>query len=272
MRRRPRSVGVGATGPLGREVVVVPLDILYRDETRVAVVKPAGLPVHRGAQDAGGGHYLLQRLRDQIGRHLYPLHRLDRPTSGVLLFALDTVTARQVAGQFSRGQVTKRYLAVVRGYAPHRGRVDYPLKRLPPRGGRRPVNRPPQRAETAYRCLARIELPFAVAPYPSSRYSLVALRPSTGRRHQLRRHMKHIAHPIVGDTCYGKGAHNRLFRERLGISGLLLTAVELRFDHPASGARTVIRAPLPRRFQKLMARFGWEDACMPKEDEDLCQR
>jgi tRNA pseudouridine65 synthase len=238
----------------------VPLELLYRDDTLVAVNKPAGLQVHRsrGSEVTAAGRYLLQRLRDQLGRWVFPLHRLDRPTSGVILFALDGDTARRVAAQFRRGEVEKHYLAVVRGYAPDAGRIDHPLKRLTSRGRGRPAAGVPQTAVTDYRCLAKVELPFAVAPYPTSRYSLVGLAPKTGRRHQLRRHLKHIAHPIIGDTCYGKGAHNHLFRERLGIRGLLLTAVGLGLDHPLTGARILIEAPLPGRFRALLKRLGWD--------------
>jgi tRNA pseudouridine65 synthase len=236
------------------------LEILYRDDTLVAVDKPAGLLVHRSQETAVAGVCLLQRLRDQIGRRVYPLHRLDRPTSGVLLFALDADTARRVAAQFRQGGVAKHYLAVVRGYAPARGRIDHPLKRLPPRGRARPAVGDAQRAVTRFQRLATVELPFAVDPHPTSRYALVALAPRTGRRHQLRRHMKHIAHPIIGDTCYGKGAHNRLFRERLGIRGLLLTAVRLGLNHPVTGERFVIAAPLPGRFEVSLKRFGWDGA------------
>jgi tRNA pseudouridine65 synthase len=247
-------------GMLAIRAKVRPLEILYRDDALVAVDKPAGLQVHRGQETSGSGAYLLQRLRDQIGQRVYPLHRLDRPTSGVMLFALDNEIARRVAEQFRRGAVVKHYIAVVRGHAPAAGCIDHPLRRLPPRGRDRTPVRPAQTAMTHFQCLAKVELPFAVDPYPSSRYALVFLVPRTGRRHQLRRHMKHIAHPIIGDTCYGKGAHNRLFRERLGIKGLLLTAVRLGLVHPSTGERIIIAAPLPARFKTLFRRVGWEAA------------
>jgi tRNA pseudouridine65 synthase len=223
----------------------------------VAVDKPAGLLVHRSQETSQVGPCLLQRLRDQIGQKIFPLHRLDRPTSGVTLFALDAPTARQVAGQFRHGAVEKQYIAVVRGHAPASGRIDHPLKRLRSRGRPRVDAGPVQTAVTDFRRIARVELPFAVDPYPTSRYALVFLVPRTGRRHQLRRHMKHIAHPIIGDTCYGKGAHNRLFRDRLNIRGLLLTAVHLDLVHPSTGERITIAAPLPARFELLFRRVGW---------------
>lgn len=247
-------------GTMAIRANVRPLEILHRDDALVAVDKPAGLQVHRSEETSGSGAYLLQRLRDQIGQRVYPLHRLDRPTSGVMLFALDTETARRVAEQFRRGAVEKQYIAVVRGHAPAAGSIDHPLRRLPPRGRDRTPVRRTQTAMTHYQCLAKVELPFAVDPYPTSRYALVFLVPRTGRRHQLRRHMKHIAHPIIGDTCYGKGAHNRLFRERLGIRGLLLTAVRLGLVHPSTGEPIIIAAPLPARFKTLFRRVGWEVA------------
>jgi tRNA pseudouridine65 synthase len=247
---------MGAT--MAARAEVRPLEILYQDEALVAVDKPAGLLVHRSQETSGAGPYLLQRLRDQIGQRVFPLHRLDRPTSGVMLFALDAHTARQVADQFRCGGVEKHYLAVVRGHAPAAGRIDHPLKRLRPRGRGRGAPGPVQRAVTEFQRVARVELPFAVDPYPTSRYALVSLAPRTGRRHQLRRHMKHLAHPIIGDTSYGKGAHNRLFRERLGIRGLLLTAVRLGVEHPGTGERIIIEAPLPPRFKILFEQVGWE--------------
>jgi tRNA pseudouridine65 synthase len=239
--------------------VPAPLRILYQDAHFVALNKPAGMLVHRSSEAPETSNFALQRMRDHVGQRVYPLHRLDRPTSGVLLFALDQDTARRMAPLFHQGGVRKQYLAVVRGYTATEGCIDHPLKRLPVRRRPKAHDGRLQDAVTTYRRLGKIELPFGVDRHPTSRYSLIALRPKTGRRHQLRRHMKHIAHPIIGDTCYGKGAHNRFFADHFGCPRLLLTAVALSFEHPLTGTTVRIRAPLPSHFTGLIQRLGWGD-------------
>lgn len=199
----------------------------------------------------------MQRLRDQIGRPVWPVHRLDKGTSGVLLFALDPEAAAALAGQFERGTVAKAYWAVVRGYPPEAGVIDHPLRRMADEYGYRGAHDLPQPAVTRYRRLATVELPWRVDRYPSSRYALVELTPLSGRRHQLRRHMKHIAHPIVGDATHGKGRHNRLFQERLGCHRLLLAAVRLAFAHPDDGRPVAISAPPAPDFADCIRRLGW---------------
>lgn len=236
-----------------------PLRILYHDAHFVALNKPAGMLVHPSSEAPEASNYALQRVRDYVGQRVYPLHRLDRPTSGVLLFALDQTTASQMAPLFHRGGVRKQYLAVVRGYTASEGRIDHSLKRLSVRRRPKACDGRLQDAVTTYRRLGKIELPFGVDRYPTSRYSLVALKPKTGRRHQLRRHMKHIAHPIIGDTCYGKGVHNRFFADHFGCPSLLLSAVALSFEHPLTGTTIGIRAPLPSQFTGLIQRLGWGD-------------
>jgi len=235
------------------------LTVLYRDESLIAVDKPAGLLVHRSLIDRHETRYAIQTLRDQIGRRVYPVHRLDKPTSGVLLFALDPATARRVGETFEAGRVAKRYLAVVRGHTDEQGVIDYPLKEQLDRMtdvGVRP-DKPAQPAVTAYRRLATVELPWRVDRYPTSRYSLLELRPRTGRKHQLRRHLKHIAHPIVGDTTHGKARHNRLFQEQFGNDRLLLAAVRLSLPHPVDGHLLDIAAPLTGAFARVVERLGW---------------
>jgi tRNA pseudouridine65 synthase len=235
------------------------LPVLYRDDWLIAVHKPAGLLVHRSDLDRHETRFAMQMLRDQIGRPVWPVHRLDRGTSGVLLFALDPETGARLGGQFERGEVDKSYLAVVRGHPPEEGVIDHPLAPKADahagiRGGRAP-----QPAVTRYRRLATVELPHAVDRYPTSRYALVELQPLTGRRHQLRRHLKHIAHPIIGDATHGKGRHNRLFGELFGCWRLLLAAVELRFEHPIYAGEQVLRAPLAVDFARVLERLGWDN-------------
>jgi len=243
----------------GREI-----DILYRDDHLVAVNKPAGLLVHRSPIDPRETRFALQWVRDLLGRRVYPVHRLDRATSGVLLFALSPDAARPLAAAFSDGRMSKRYLAVVRGYLDDEGVIEHPLvdvadRRLSP-GESEGVARD---AVTRYRRLAAAELPSAVGRYATSRYSLVAASPVTGRRHQLRRHFKHLFHPVIGDTRYGEGRHNRFFRAEFGCSRLLLHARELTFDHPMTGEKLSLFAPLDETFAAFLDRLGWRDAVSP---------
>jgi len=224
-----------------------PLRIVYRDEHLVAVDKPAGMAVHRSRQHPDAA-VLLQRLRDQLGQWVWPVHRLDPPTSGLILFALDPDTAQVLGKQFREREVEKQYLAVVRGWPDEAGVIDYPLRRK----GR--TER--QAAVTEYRRLATTELPIPVAPHPTARYALVELRPITGRQHQLRRHMKHISHPIIGDTTYGKGPHNRLFRERFSSGSLLLRAMGLRLNLPGSGQRLELSAGMNEEWRGVLDGVG----------------
>jgi len=240
------------------------LDILYRDDFLVAVNKPSGLLVHRSDIDRHETRFAVQLLRDQIGRRVHPLHRLDKATSGVLLFALDAASARDVGGQFERNEVRKQYLAVVRGWPPEAGVIDHPLSRQFDDYGRKfPVGSPPPAlpAVTEYRRLATVELPEAVDRYPTSRYALVELQPRTGRQHQLRRHMKHIAHPIIGDANWGKGIHNRFFQQRFGCGRLLLACTRLELRHPQDGRALSIAAPLEGSFGSVVLALGWNPTC-----------
>jgi tRNA pseudouridine65 synthase len=238
-----------------------PLTVLYRDDHLCAVHKPSGLLVHRTALDPGAGRFAVQLLRDQIGRHVYPVHRLDRGTSGVLLFALEREVASLLGASFRAGRVAKRYVAVVRGHPPEAGVIDHPLTNQPQKRDAEPpadgdIARRP--AVTHYRRLATAELPYPVDRYPTSRYALLELRPETGRRHQIRRHLKHAGHPVIGDSTYGKGPHNRLFAQLLGSSRLLLACVELRLTHPVTGEPLVLRALPADDFLRVTDALGWE--------------
>ncbi len=236
------------------------LDILYRDDFLVAVNKPSGLLVHRSDIDRHETRFAVQLLRDQIGRRVFPLHRLDKPTSGVLLFAFDTDSAREVGGQFERNEIAKRYLAVVRGWPAEAGVIDHPLSRQFDDYGRKfPAGAGPEPlpAVTEYRRLATVELPEAVDRYPGARYALLELRPQSGRQHQLRRHLKHIAHPIIGDANWGKGVHNRFFQRRFGCHRLLLACTELVLRHPVSGDQMSIAAAPETSFCAVTDALGW---------------
>jgi len=237
-----------------------PLEILYRDEYMVAIAKPSGLLVHRTPLDAWETGFAVQRLRDQLGCTVHPVHRLDKATSGVLLFALARTVLAQLSAAFERGEVAKRYLAIVRGWPPETLYIDYPLARLACESTDRRPPAAPQPAVTALRRLATAELPVHIDRYPTSRYALVALEPLTGRRHQLRRHLKHVGYPIVGDTTYGQGRHNRLFRTRFRSQRLLLAAVSLRLRHPRSGELLEITAPPAADFASVAAGLGWPES------------
>jgi len=237
------------------------LEILFHDEYFVAVNKPAGLLVHRSDLDRHETEFALQMVRNQVGLHVYPVHRLDRPTSGVLLFALSPEAARRAGEFFDSDAVRKTYLAVVRGIAEDEAVIDYPLQELPDRYETKHEtgNSDAKEALTAYRRLAVVELPLPLGKFPTVRYSLLEVRPRSGRRHQIRRHLKHVFHPIIGDTTYGEGRHNRLFRNELGCTRMLLHAAELSFPHPWKGETVTISAPLDEEFTDVMYRLGWQD-------------
>lgn len=238
--------------------------VLYLDDHYVAVNKPAGLLVHRSDIDRHETRFALQLVRDRLGRHVFPVHRLDRPTSGVLLFAFSGEAARQAAEAMDSPEAAKTYLAVVRGIAPQESRIDYPLPDVTDRREFRPDSGGARRpAVTDFRRLAAVELPFAVGPHPTARYSLLEVQLRTGRRHQIRRHLKHLFHPVIGDTNYGDGRHNRLFRDELGCGRLLLHAVQLTFLHPCSGELVTVSAPLDDTFAALIRRLDWRDALRP---------
>lgn len=228
--------------------------ILYRDAYLLAVHKPAGVMVHRSPIAGRGERFLLQMVRNRIGHRVYPVHRLDKPTSGVLLFGLDPDTAGRMAGRFARREVKKFYLAVVRGFVEEKGSVDLPL-----RGDvyRRKETQEFKSARTAYRRLAQIEVDRPVGPYATARYSLLRVEPETGRMHQIRRHLRDISHPVIGDRRYGDNRHNRFFKEELDCPRLLLAAVQLGFDHPVSGQRLTIFDPVADAFAQVLRRFGW---------------
>lgn len=235
------------------------LEILYQDAYFVAVNKPAGMLVHRSWLDRHETQFVMQTLRDQIGQYVFPIHRLDRPTSGVLLFALNSEMANLLCLQFEEKTVEKSYLAVVRGYLTGSAQIDYPLKiqldKIADKFAQE--DKEPQSAVTNYTGLQTVEMPWAIGKYQTARYSLVRLMPQTGRKHQLRRHMKHIFHPILGDTQYGDLHQNRGLSEKTGVSRLMLHAETLSFDHPITQERIEILAGLDDQWKKLITEFGW---------------
>lgn len=211
------------------------LEILYKDEYLVAINKPSGLLVHKSMIDRHEIYFAMKMLRDQIEEWVYPIHRLDKPTSGVLLFALDSHTAKLMSEQFKEHSIQKTYIAVVRGYIEEEGVIDYALSVKLDKIADKDVNetpKEPQDAVTLFRRLKTVELDIAVGRYEKTRYSMVELKPKSGRKHQLRRHMKHLSHHILGDTKYGRGEHNKMIRKEFDCNRLLLHAKSLEVTHP----------------------------------------
>lgn len=234
------------------------LPILYQDD-QVVVDKPADLLVHKSPVDPKETRYAMRILRDQLKQWVYPVHRLDKPTSGALVFALNDEIARALSAQFESRQVKKTYLALVRGWPPLGGLIDHPIREMAMFKNEQGKFEKFAAKEslTLYHRLEKVELDVPVDRYPKSRYALLACYPQTGRQHQIRRHLKHLAHPIIGDVRYGKGNHNRFFEEAYGCSRLLLHASRVSFIHPVSGERVSVTAPLPQAFQQLAEAFCW---------------
>lgn len=216
--------------------------VLYRDDDVIVVDKPAGIVVHRGWADDEVD--LLRLVRGIAGRHVFPAHRLDRGASGCTAFALHAEAASALGRAFSGGAVGKRYLALTRGHPPEQGRVDHPIPREP--DGER-VN-----AVTRFRRLGT-----------AGRYALVEAVPETGRLHQIRRHMKHLSCPLIGDVRYGKGAHNRLFREKYGLHRLALHAAGLSFPHPMRDEHVTALAPVSSELRGCLAELGLLELARP---------
>ena len=228
----------------------VPLQLLHLDDQLAVVDKPAGLMVHDSKLARGEDDFLADRLREQLGRPIFLVHRLDRATSGCLLLAFDRESASVLGKALMGGEVAKDYLAVCRGWpAEEAWRVDHDLDG----GPGKPIKKP---AITDFQCLATGELAVPGSGFETSRYALLRCQPQTGRFRQIRRHLKHLSHHLIGDTSHGDGRHNRNFRMQ-GVHRMLLHAERLRFPHPAGG-QVDVRAPLDREFQKAMDLFGWQ--------------
>lgn len=210
-----------------------PLQVMWRDEHLVVVYKPPGWLVHRTGLDAHETRFVMQTLRDQLGQHVFPVHRLDKGTCGLLVMGLHSDAARALTRSFEQHLVDKRYLALVRGWPAACQEVDHALK-----PDDAPADAPAQSAQTSLRCLAQLDWPQAYdTRHSSTRLALVEAVPHTGRRHQIRRHLKHVAHPILGDATHGKGPLNRWWAERIGLQRLWLHAQSLSLPHPVSGER-----------------------------------
>lgn len=244
------------------------LPILYQDEHLVVINKPSGLLVHPSEMDRYETQNAMKILRDQLGQWVYPIHRLDKPTSGTLLFSLSKESAQILSAHFFENRVSKSYLAIVRGFTKEQEQIDYPLKELWDKMTDQKASRekPPQEAITYYERLAKIELPYPVGRYATARYSLLKIRPLTGRHRQIRRHLKHIFHPIVGDTSFGDGKQNEFFREKFQCHRLLLHAYTLVFMHPFSEKTISLSAPLDALFASIVNALQFQSALNLEEE------
>ncbi len=222
------------------------LEILYQDEYLVAINKPAGLLVHRTPMARDAKVFALQELRNQLDRYVYPAHRLDRKTSGVLLFSFSPEVDALMKKQFENREPNKTYWTIVRGYTPEEGVIEKPLAK---------DNGELQDALTRYRKLKQVQLDIPVSKYPTTRLSFLEVKPETGRMHQIRKHMAHIRHYIIGDKPHGDCKINKVFEEKLELFNMLLHAKELSFTHPITKKEITIEASIPEHFEKVLEMF-----------------
>jgi tRNA pseudouridine65 synthase len=256
---------------------IIELEILYQDEYLIAVNKPSGMLVHRSWLDRHETVFVMQTLRDQLGQHVFPLHRLDRPTSGVLLFGLSSQVASMMMPLFAGREMHKTYYAITRGWIKEASVLDYPLTIIRDKIADKKATKAPselQEAVTAYWPMAEATVPITVGRYPEARYGLLKMQPETGRKHQLRRHLHHLSHPIIGDVPYGDGRHNRLFREYFDAHRLMLHAATLAFIHPVTQQSIVIEASVDETWQRVFHHLGWQghlNACHLIECVDVIE-
>lgn len=228
------------------------LDVLHVDDAIAVVNKPAGLMVHDSALARGETDFAADRLREQFGRPIFLVHRLDRATSGCLLLAFDRDAASALGKVLMSREVEKEYWAVCRGWPEEEAFVvDHPLDGGPGKPQKKP-------ALTRFRRLATTELQLPSSGFETSRYALLCAQPETGRFRQIRRHLKHLSHHLIGDTSHGDGRHNRNFR-MLGIHRMLLHARRLAFAHPLTGERMKVVAPVDAEFARALALFDADD-------------
>ena len=226
-----------------------PLEIVYEDDWIVVINKPAGLLVHRSSIATNTNVYALQLLRDQLGQHVFPVHRLDRKTSGVLLFAKDNSFVQAFQEALASAESKKIYHAVVRGYFPDEIHLNYDLT-----NDKGKI----QSAITDFKLIQHTELNIPFGKYSTSRYSLIEARPQTGRMHQIRKHLNHLRHPIIGDRPHGCNKQNKLFLEKWNLTKMLLHAKELGIQHPHLKKQLLFKAMLPKHFNQMLKTLQFE--------------
>jgi tRNA pseudouridine65 synthase len=241
------------------------LSIKYQDADIIVVHKPSGLLVHRSDIDKHETMFLLQLLRDQIQQQVFPVHRLDKPTSGLMVLALNKDSARTLSQSFAQRTTFKQYTAIVRGYTQAQI-IDYPLKEMFDKmtDTQSSKDKPAKDAITRVEVLSTAEVQQPVGRYNSARYSAVRLSPDTGRKHQLRRHMSHIRHPIIGDTSHGDGKQNQFARSHLNVNRLALVATKLSIHHPISNELMTFTTQID---EDLQAAFSIFDSKMIANDD-----
>lgn len=222
------------------------LEIIYRDKDLVVINKPHGLLVHRSKIARDVQEFALQILRDQIQQSVYPAHRLDRKTSGLLIFALNKETLKAMNKIFEENAIKKEYLALVRGWTPEEFTID---KALPKENGTL------QEALTHFKTLECIEKPWEIGRFKTSRYALIKAFPVTGRMHQIRRHLNHFRHPIIGDRPHGCNKQNKFLKEKFDIGTMYLHALKIQFNHPVTGEPIVLKAGLSEEFKQAKTDF-----------------
>jgi len=243
------------------------MQILFRDEHFVAIDKPSGFHVHPhevAIHRVDRAKVCLYQVRDQLGQKVFPVHRLDAGTCGVLLFALSSTAASKLCALFAERNVQKTYRAVVRGYTQEKGLIDIPLGE--------DAQGVALESRTEYERLATKEFAVTVGKrFPTARYSLVEARPLTGRYHQIRRHFTRLSHPLLGDAEHGDSRHNQFFRNQLGIEGLCLMARKIEFIHPWSGEPLKIEAPFSDKWQQIHSIFAWNELLHQAPGDSLNQ-
>ena len=220
-----------------------PLEILFKDTHFAIINKPHGLLVHRSKIAVNTDIYALQLLRDQLGLKVYPTHRLDRKTSGVLVFALSEEANSKMQLQFATNQVQKTYQAIVRGFTPTTETINYALTNDKGKT---------QEAITRFTTIKHTEVNIPHGKFSTSRYSLVEINPETGRFHQIRKHFAHLRHPIIGDRPHGCNKQNKLFKEKWSMNTMMLHAKEISFSHPFTNEQLVIEAPFQSEFNRTI--------------------
>ena len=226
------------------------LEIIYQDEVMVVINKPTGLLVHRSPIAADASEFAIQVLRDQLGQKVYPVHRLDRKTSGLLVFALNEEVNKHLQMAFMNRKIDKKYVALVRGFIAEKGTIDYALTN---EAGK------VQDALTHFKLLQKFEIEIPNGKFTTARFSLVEVEPETGRMHQIRKHFAHIFHPIIGDRPHGCNKQNKFFLEKWGMNSMLLHASELTFKHPISNQEMTFEARLPADFKMTIERLSRKD-------------
>jgi tRNA pseudouridine65 synthase len=237
------------------------IPVLYRDDALAVVNKPAGLMAHASPMARGEDDFLVDRLREQFAAPVHLIHRLDRATSGCLLIAFDRDTAAALGRVFMSREVRKDYLAICRGWPEENLLVDYPLDGGPGKPEKKP-------AITEFTRLATTEIAMPSAQHPTSRYALLRCSPQTGRYRQIRRHLKHLSHHLIGDSSHGDGRHNRSFR-MVGVHRMLLHAWRLEFAHPVDGRKLETIAPWDAEWAKAMRFLGWDDDVVERREHEV---